>query len=156
MRVLLLITCLLASLSAHAAAAEPTAEVQAVLQQLFEGMRAGDAQSVQQTFHPEARFLSVGKKDGAPFLFHGDPAAFVQAVGKPHDQIWDERVWDVQIRIDDGLATAWMQYAFFLGDKLSHCGVNAFQFFKTASGWQIIQITDTRRQSACEVPVTAR
>lgn len=155
LRSLLLASCLLVGLSANVALADQASEVQAVLQQLFDGMRAGDAASVQQTFHPEARFLSVGEKDGAPFLFHGDPVAFVQAVGEPHEQAWDEQVWDMEIRVDGGLATAWMQYAFFLGGTLSHCGVNAFQLFRSATGWQIIQITDTRRHGACTVPSSA-
>lgn len=152
LRSITLLLCLLVGSSVNVARADQASEVRATLQQLFDGMRAGDAASVQQVFHPEARFLSVGEKEGAPFLFHGDPAAFVQAIGKPHEQVWDERVWEVEIRVDGSLATAWMQYAFFLDDTLSHCGVNAFQLFHASARWQIIQITDTRQHDGCVVP----
>lgn len=61
------------------------------------------------------------------------------------------RIWDVEIQVDGPLATAWVPYVFYVGDQLSHCGVNAFQFAELESGWKIIQVTDTRRR-ACDVP----
>jgi hypothetical protein len=47
--------------------------------------------------------------------------------------------------VDGPLATAWMDYTFHVGERFSHCGVNAFQLFRSDDGWQIIQIADTRR-----------
>ncbi len=78
--------------------------------------------------------------------------AFVAAVGTPHDEVWDERIWNVQVRVDGNLATAWMDYAFYLGERFSHCGVNAFQLFRGPEGWRIIQIADTRRREGCQTP----
>ena len=73
-------------------------------------------------------------------------------MGTPHDEVWDERIWDVVIHIDDNLASAWMNYAFILGDTLSHCGVNSMQFVRTAEGWKAVYLVDTRRRTGCEVP----
>ena len=63
---------------------------------------------------------------------------------------FDERVGEVEVRVDDGLATAWMPYRFYAGDRFSHCGVNAMQFVRyappgEAPRWRIVQIIDTRR-----------
>jgi hypothetical protein len=44
-----------------------------------------------------------------------------------------------------------MNYAFYLDDQFSHCGVNAFQLVRMEAGWQIIQITDTRRRECAWV-----
>ena len=77
---------------------------------------------------------------------------FVQAVGTPHEEVWDERIWDVEVRVDGNLATVWTPYAFHLGDQLSHCGVDAFQLFKDTDGWKVFHIADTRRREGCEVP----
>lgn len=136
---------------AHAQTA-PEREVRAVVQRLFDGMRAGDSTVVRSVFHPTARLLTTGTRDGAPFLQAVQVDQFVRAVGTPHAERWDERVWNVQIRTEDNLATAWMNYAFYVGDKLSHCGVNAFELFRGPDGWKVIGIVDTRRRQGCAPP----
>src|SRR5690606_10426144 len=104
------------------------------------------------TIHPDARFMTTFVRDGKPVLQTGSVDQFVTAVGTPHDQVWNERIWDVEIEVDDRLAQARMDYAFYLGEELSHCGVNAFQLFDDGTSWKIIQVTDTRRQEGCEMP----
>ncbi len=127
--------------------------VRVVIDQLFDGMRAGDSTMVRQTLHPAARLQSafVHAETGEPVLSTGSVDRFVEAVGTPHDEAWDEKIWDVEIAVDGHLAQAWMNYAFFLGETLSHCGVNAFHFFHDGAVWKITQITDTRRRTGCEV-----
>ncbi len=56
------------------------------------------------------------------------------------------------MRRDGRLATAWMQYAFYLEDDLHHCGVNAFQLVRLDDGWVAFSIADTRREQVCEAP----
>ena len=75
---------------------------------------------------------------------------FVRAVGRPHDEVWDEKIWSLDIHIDGNLATAWTGYTFYIDKTMSHCGVNAFHFFKSKEGWKITQITDTRRRNNCQ------
>ena len=82
----------------------------------------------------------------------GSADQFVTAVGTTHDQVWDERIWDVTIHVRDNLASAWMNYAFFQGDEFSHCGVNSFQFFRSPEGWKVIYLVDTRQRQGCELP----
>ncbi|MFN2421877.1 MAG: hypothetical protein ABR527_10985, partial [Gemmatimonadota bacterium] len=79
---------------------------------------------------------------------------FINAVGTPHEETWDERICDVEVRIDGRLATVWANYAFYLRDRLSHCGVDAFQLFHDVDGWKIFEIADTRRSEGCEPPPT--
>ena len=134
------------------AQAQPIDDVRAVVDRLFDGMRAGDSTAVRSVLHPEARFLTTMVRDGKPMLHVGSVDDFVSAVGSPHDEVWNERIWNVDIHVDDRLAAAWMDYAFFLDDEFSHCGVNAFQFFHAEDGWKVIQITDTRRREGCDIP----
>jgi hypothetical protein len=124
----------------------PEQEVRAVVDRMFDAMRSGDSTAFRALFHPSARLQSVGVREGRTMVRSDSVEAFVRAVGTPHEQVWDERISDVQIRVDGPLATAWMNYAFYLGDRFSHCGVNAFQFVKAEGGWQITQIIDTRRR----------
>ncbi len=120
-------------------------EVEAAVRRLFDGMRAGDSTAVRAAFHPEARLFTVVRDGEGHRLVETPVDEFVVAVGAPHEEAWDERVDDVEVRIDDGLATAWMGYRFFLGERGLHCGVNSFQLVRTAAGWQAISIVDTRR-----------
>ena len=119
--------------------------VRAIIDRLFDGMRAGDSTAVRASFAPSMRLMTVATRDGGPMLRETPADRFVEAVGSPHDAVWDERIWDVAIRRDGPLASAWVPYAFYLGDELSHCGTNAVQLAKLGGAWKIVQITDTRR-----------
>lgn len=127
------------------------AEVRATLDRMFHAMRTGDSTALRTVLHPAARLLTTAERVGAPVAQEVPIDRFVAAVGAPHPQVWDERIANVHIRVDDHLAAAWMDYSFFLGDTFSHCGVNAVQLVRGAAGWQIVQITDTRRQDRCGV-----
>lgn len=127
--------------------------VESVIIKLFDGMRAGDSSMVHSVFIEDAEMHTVfTDKNGKPQLRKGSLDRFLSAVGSPHDVVWDEPVWDMQIDIDGALASVWTKYAFYAGKQFSHCGVDAFQLFKTEEGWKIIQITDTRQKEGCVIP----
>lgn len=140
---------LVAPLAAAQPADLPAAdEVRAAVARLFDGMRARDTSAVRALMHPTARLQSVARQ-GDGYVVQGGPVdGFVAALGAS-DVVWDERVDDVEVRVDGGLATAWMAYRFYAGETFSHCGVNAVQLVRAAAGWQIVQIIDTRR-TACD------
>lgn len=136
-------------------AAGPEADVAAVREVVvgvFDAMRAADTTSLASWFHPEARLISTSRQQGRPVAGVEEVSAFTNAVGAPHDKVYDERVWDLEIRVDGDLAVAWMPYAFYLGDQFSHCGVDLFQLVRTADGWRIIELADTRRREGCSPP----
>lgn len=120
-------------------------EVYDVVETLFEGMRTGNAELVASTFAEGAQLVSSGVREGAPFAQRSPASGFIEAVGRPSPSPWDERIWNVDITIENNLATAWMEYAFFFGDQLSHCGSNTFQLARHADGaWRTIALADTR------------
>lgn len=130
-------------------AANEEAAVAAAVRRLFDGMRAADSAMVRAAFHPEATLRTVAVRQGQTMTRTDQLQGFVTAVGTPHDQVWDERISDLQIRIDGPLATAWMNYTFYAGATKSHCGVNSFELVKMADGWKITHIADTRRREGC-------
>ncbi|HUP19328.1 MAG TPA: nuclear transport factor 2 family protein [Gemmatimonadota bacterium] len=139
------------ALPAPTAAQTEEDAVRAVVDGLFDAMRAGDSLAVRALFHPQARLITAGMREGVPTLRAEDSVdGFVEAVGTPHDEVWDERIDDVKIRVDGPLASAWLDYGFFLGETFSHCGVDAFLLFRAPEGWQIVSIADTRRREGCE------
>ncbi|MEQ8702743.1 MAG: nuclear transport factor 2 family protein [Phaeodactylibacter sp.] len=124
--------------------------VQQPIQQLFDGMRAGDSSAVRNAFLPDAGlYTAVRGKDGQPVLSKGSLDRFVDYVGQVEAGAMDEQIWSYDIRVDGLLATAWTTYTFFRNGTLSHCGTNAFELFKTGAGWKISHITDTRNTDGC-------
>ena len=132
--------------------AEEEEAVLAVLERLFDGMRAADSSMVRSTLHPDVRLVSLADGESGPVLRSEPMDGFIEAVGTPHEEVWDERIWDPEVKIDGPLATVWVPYAFYLDEELSHCGVDAFQLFHGTEGWKIFQIADTRRREGCQIP----
>ncbi|WP_210486488.1 nuclear transport factor 2 family protein [Rufibacter aurantiacus] len=161
MRALLLLSfCLLLSGSAFAQTKKATPAklsadakaVEAAVVRFFDGMRAGDSTMSRSVLAPNARLFSVGAgKDGKVLPRETPMDKFVQMIAQPHPQVLDERIWDVKVNIDGDLATLWCEYAFYAGDTFSHCGVDAFQLYRSPEGWKIFTITDTRRKENCDL-----
>jgi len=126
------------------AEAEPMADpeeaaVVAAVEQLFEAMRTGDSEMARAVFHPDARLGRAGE-DGISFR----PAdGFIEMIGQPRDEVYDEPVWDWTVQIDGRLAQMWTRYAFYRDEEFSHCGWEGFQLYKGETGWQITQLIDT-------------
>lgn len=131
------------------AARTEEAAVLATTQKVFDGMRQSDTTLFKSAFHPTARILSTMTQNDATIYQYESVNNFVQAIARPHTDVWDERVTDYEVRIDDGLAMVWMNYAFYVGTKFTHCGVNTFTLLRTAEGWKIIELADTRRIAPC-------
>lgn len=141
---------LLTSSAAHAqGAAEDRRAVLAVVQALFNGMRAGDSAAVRATFHPQALLATVALRKGVAAFELDTVDAFVRAVGTAHPEVWDERVRGTRVEIDGPLAAVWAEYSFYAGAKFSHCGIDAFQLARDGDAWRIVALTDTRRRDGC-------
>ncbi len=136
----------------NAQSKNPEQAVRSVIDDLFDAMRAGNGDGVAAVFHESAGMSSVGSRNGEPFIHFSTPSDFVTSVSTPHDQAWDERIWDVDIKIDGNMASAWVPYAFYLGDSFSHCGTNSITLFNSTDGWKLTGLTDTRRQNDCGIP----
>ena len=124
--------------------------VKAVVVQLFEGMQKHDSTMIRACFHPSARMQSIGinrKTGNIEMTTENSIDGFVKSIGSlPATSKIEERVLNYEIRLDAQMATAWTPYEFYVNEKRSHCGVDAFQFFKTEKGWKITTIADTRRK----------
>jgi hypothetical protein len=128
------------------------AAVKQTITNMFDAMRKTDSTLLRSTFAKGMILHSIAKaKDGATAMVTESPDEFVKSVGTPHKGIYDERITFSDIKIDGELASVWAPYKFYVDDKFSHCGVDVFQLMKTAAGWKIIYIVDTRRKDGCPV-----
>ena len=145
----LLLLAALAPAPARAQAGEEAA-VRAVVVRLFDAMRAGDGSVFAALFTEDARLQTAAvRRDGSVILDSTPVDTFAAFVSQPHDFVADERIDAWHVRIDGPLAVVTVDYSFYMGERFSHCGIDAFQLFKSAEGWKIFQLTDTRRRTGC-------
>lgn len=123
-----------------------------LIHKLFDGMRAGDSAKVATVFHPDVTmYTSYTNKEGREKINIGELNRFLDAIGTPHDEVWDEKIMNTEILIDGGIAQVWTDYSFYIGEKFSHCGVDAFNLiYDPIKGWLIVSLMDTRRKKGCE------
>ncbi len=141
--------CLLIAPRAFAQSAEHDA-VRAVVTGLFDAMRTRDTAAMRAAFDSTATLRSVG-----PARVRADAINdWISSVGSaPAGTVLDERLGAQTVQLDGALASVWVRYHFFVGDRFSHCGVDAFVLAKTNGRWRIISVADTRQRDACE-PLT--
>jgi hypothetical protein len=129
------------------------AERQAVLatvQKVFEAMRTRDTTLLSQVFDSTARLAGVSTRGGAPAVSLTTPSQFGAAIARaPSGDVWNERIFDPEVRIDGNLAHVWAYYTFHRNATFSHCGVDAVILLKVGAVWKITQLADSRRTQGC-------
>jgi len=146
----LLLGALLAFAPAGVAAqAAADSVILATVTRLFDAMRARDTAALRAVFDSGGRLVSAGMtREGSPGLRVTTIDEFVRAIGAL-TIVPDERITDTEVRQDGALATVWTRYAFYADGQFSHCGVDAIQLGRTAAGWRILALADTRRREGC-------
>jgi len=125
------------------------AAVLATVQKVFDAMRTRDTAIFSQVFDTSARLVGVSTR-GTPAITLTTPARFGAAVASAKaGDVWNERIFDPEVRIDADLAQVWAYYTFHLNKQFSHCGVDAFMLRKVGDAWKITQLADSRRTQGC-------
>ena len=144
--------CLLPYVGLQAQSNERT-EILNVINQVFDAMRTNDSTLLKQCFVEQPNTFTVYEtKEGETKLTLGDFQHFKSAVGKSKSQVWNEPIWNEKVEIDGSLASVWVDYAFYIDDQFSHCGVDAFHLAKIDGEWKIFHLVDTRRKTDCVIP----
>lgn len=140
------------SAAEHAAQHGPNSpeqrEVLAVIERLFDGMRARDTAMMRSTFAPGARLAGTQTRDGVTSLSVIEIDRWMASVARA-TQVLDERLVDPEVRIDANLASVWVGYSLYVGERFSHCGYDSFQLARLPEGWKIVHVMDTRRTEGC-------
>jgi hypothetical protein len=136
--------------SAGVAATPEEAEVLAVLDRLFHGMRMRDASILEELFHPEARMLVAppGGNDPVPVPVRS-AESFIASVGAGGEPL-HEPYFNPEVRIDGHLAHVWTFYHLYRGDTFGHCGHDSFELVRTPEGWKLVFLAYTVRTGGCE------
>lgn len=125
--------------------------IKTVINRFFEGMEKGDTVLLKSTCTSTMVLQTyMADKEGNMQVYTKNFADFVAMVGSHGTDRYDERIRFETIHAEKSLASVWTPYSFYINGKRSHCGTNSFQVVKTAEGWKIQYIIDTRRKQGCE------
>jgi hypothetical protein len=145
-----------AAAPAHGQQADEQAVIAAV-QRLFDAMRARDTAAMRSVLTAEARLVGQVTREGRTSIQVTPVSQFVTAIASISDPAeLIERVYEPKVDIDGDLASYWAFYTLHLGDRFIHCGVDAAHLFRTADGWKIASLADTRRTTSCDPPAGSR
>ena len=122
-------------------------DVIAVAQKLFDTMASCDAAAARAISMPEGRLYRL-VTGAEPAVRSTTLEEFTASLAKCGRKML-ERMWQPQVRVHKGIATLWAPYDFWLDGAFSHCGIDSFEFVKTAEGWELTGGTYTVEREGC-------
>ena len=122
-------------------------EVYAVVEKFFEGFNAKDTTTMKGVMLADVPlFTTTTNAQGVPVARRDAAANLLKNIASAPVPL-DERLSNPIVSVEDGLATVWVDYEFYADGKYSHCGVDVFMLVKTADGWRIAALADTRKKA---------
>ena len=121
-------------------------EVYAVVEKFFAGFNAKDTTVMRSTLFGDVKLFTTGTNQQGQVVAREEPASgLMTSIANAPVKLF-EKIFEPVIEVEDGLANVWVRYEFYADDKYSHCGVDSFMLVKTADGWKIAALADTRRK----------
>ena len=119
-----------------------------VVNKLFAEMRAANAAGILATGTAENQLVAIRKlKDGKSRVDVINGEAFTKFFTKA-DAV-EEVMYAPNVEVSGDWAMVWGRYVFFVGDKISHCGINQFNLVRTDAGWKIANGASTMNPADC-------
>ncbi len=123
-------------------------DVKQVIVNFFNGFHAKDSTIIKSVCADTMILQSISESSKGSELKNQSPKDFYRSIATiPANMKFEERILNYSIQVDGAMAHVWTPYEFYINNKLSHKGVNAFTLFKDNGLWKIIYIIDTRRKS---------
>jgi Domain of unknown function (DUF4440) len=137
-----ILTTVILALSSAALAQDDKQSAIAVVNLLFDGMKAKSAEQIKAVFAPDVHFLAIDKpRDGKGIsktrVMTGE--AFAKQISESKSAEYVEKMISPEVRISGDMAVVSGRYTFYVGDKFSHCGTDTFNLVRTEAGWKIVQ-----------------
>ncbi|GEC78676.1 nuclear transport factor 2 family protein [Flavobacterium aquatile] len=122
-------------------------EVQKTIETFFEAFHAKDTVKLKSICSDKIFLQSIQENAKGGKLSDELASEFYKSIASiPANFNFQEKILNYSIQVDGTMAHAWTPYEFYINDKLSHKGVNAFTLFKENEVWKIIYVIDTRRK----------
>ena len=122
-------------------------EVQKTIEDFFVAFHAKDSVKLKEICSNKIILQSIEEQVKGAKISEVTASKFYKSIATiPNNVRFNEKILSYTIQVDGAMAHAWTPYEFYVNDKLSHQGVNAFTLFKENDIWEIIFIIDTRRK----------
>ena len=119
-----------------------------VVDDFFTAFHAKDTVTLKQLCHPDIIMRTIANTKEGNKLKDEKFDEFLNSIATiPANLKLFEKLIDYKVEIDGNLAHVWTPYEFYVNDKLSHIGANAFTLYNDNGKWQIIHLIDTRRKN---------
>ncbi len=128
----------------------PEDEVAATVKLFFKSMQKGDVIQLDSLLSENCLLTTVADVNRTNEIIDKDQFINSVKVFSANKPEMEERIYNMNIRIDENLATLTTDYSFFIGEYLSHCGMDVFVLSKKTNGWKIISVYDTRKKEPCK------
>lgn len=125
---------------------EEKAEVRAILDQVFDAMRAGDDETLKTLLLPDTPLDRISPNKPVE---RGDASGWIGWVGTLKPGQADEQIFDVEIHVEGPLAVAWAPFTIAIDGELRSCGVNQFTLVKHGDDWKVAYLIDTHTPEKC-------
>ncbi len=120
-----------------------------VIDDFFTAFHSKDTVSLKQLCHPEIVMRTIANTKEGYKLKDQKFDEFLNSIATiPANMKFFEKLIDYKVEVDGNLAHVWTPYEFYVNDKLSHIGANAFTLYNDNGKWQIIHLIDTRRKKS--------
>jgi len=141
--------CTISLLSrADPALPQDRSDVIATVEGFFAAMRSRSATEFETLVLPDAVVHGYSASATGVRLMSMTRDEYISSLQSGEQQLI-ERMWDVQVLLDDRLAVLWAAYDLYVGGQFSHCGIDAFTLLKTDQGWRISSVGFSTQRSDC-------
>ncbi len=124
-------------------------DARAVVDKLFENMAAHKPEEIVALHTADAQLVAIIKQaDGTSRIQTLKTEQFSNSFAVKKAEL-KELMYDHKIDIHGDLALVSGRYVFFVDEKISHCGVNAFHLVRTGEGWRIGGASSTIDKNGC-------
>jgi ketosteroid isomerase-like protein len=134
------------SVTTPAFAATAEEEVETLLINVFDAMRAGDAETLKTLILSDTALDRIAPGEAVTRGQSEDWIGWVETLSPGQA---DEQIFDVEIKVEGPLATAWAPFTIAIDGELKSCGVNHFTLVKQDDGWKVAYLIDTHTPEKC-------
>ena len=120
-------------------------QVIATVQEFFDSMSTKDTAAARQILVMDATYFSVREGDDGTTIRGSTNREYVERLATTDNDL-QERMWDPQVMVHEGIAVVWAPYEFQVNGEFSHCGVDAFSLVRIDGRWKIAGIVYTVEQ----------
>lgn len=116
---------------------------------LFDAMEQAEPAAITDLFVPGAQVAARQRqKDGSVQMRFFTVAQFADMFNDKNVAM-KEIMYAPKVQVSGDWAAVSGRYVFFVNKKLSHCGINQMNLFRTEAGWKIANATTTIDASDC-------